>query len=76
MRTGGRWLYQVLVELPPGGRSTVELHLSGELAPGPYRLVLDPGGGVTPDVYDVSVDVDGERRIEVDGALTMRTSLP
>lgn len=74
LRTGGRWLYQALIVLPPGGRSTVTLDLDGDLPLGGYALVLGPGGGVTPDQYTVRVDVDG-RRINADGPIAGAVAL-
>ena len=74
IRSGGRWLYQALIELPPGGRSTVTLDLDGDLPAGAYSLVLEPGGGVTPDHYSVVVDVDG-RRITSGGSVAEAITL-
>lgn len=73
-RTGGRWLYQAMVELAPGGRATVTLDLDGDLPTDRYRLVLEPGGGVTADHYAVAVEVDG-RRVVADGPVPVAQSL-
>ena len=58
-RSGGRFVHQIVVELPPGGAATVELRLGGPLPDAEYSLVLEPGGGAVPDEYSVAVDVEG-----------------
>ena len=58
-RSGGWWLHEIEVSLPSGGTTTVSLHLVGEVADGPYQLVLEPGGGTRPDSADIDLTVDG-----------------
>jgi hypothetical protein len=53
--TAGRYLHQIVVDLPPGVTRTVVLRLDGEIGDQPYRLRLEPGVGSTPDEYDVEV---------------------
>jgi hypothetical protein len=65
-RTGGRWLHQITVEIPPGGTVTVALDLQGALPDGPYELALVPGGGSVPDHYRVDVAA-GDGRVTFDG---------
>jgi hypothetical protein len=62
-RTGGRWLHQVVVEVPPGGTGRIEMTLKGDLpdgAGGAYHLDLEPGGGTSPDDYAVEVTHGGK----------------
>jgi hypothetical protein len=60
-RTADGWfVHQLVVTIPPGGTSTVSLHLAGELPPGPYSLRLEPGGGPSQD--DVTVDIAADKK--------------
>jgi hypothetical protein len=73
--TAGRWLTQLLVELPPGGSATVELRLDGPLPDGPYRLALGPGGGVTADTYQVRVSGARDTVLTYGGRVTQQVDL-
>jgi hypothetical protein len=57
----GWWVHEVEVEIPPGGSATITLDLGGDLPSGPYRLLLEPGGGTHPEEVSVDVDVDSRR---------------
>ena len=74
--TGGWWLHQVSIDLPPGSTRTVRIPLDGPLpdAHGPYRLRLEPGGGALPETYSVRVTADG-RRVAYEGAVPTGTVL-
>lgn len=74
-RSAGRYVHQVVVELPPGGSATVELRLEGDLPPEPYSLVLGPGGGALPDEYEVAVDVEGRDRVSYRGRVLTEAHL-
>ena len=65
--TAGRYLHQIVVELPPGATRTVELDLEGPVPDQPYRVTLEPGVGATPDEYDVEVTVDSGSRLTFRG---------
>lgn len=73
--TGGRWLSQTQLDLPPGGTRTVTLHLQGELPAGAknYQLQLEPSGGGTPDQYDVEVRHGGGESATFRGRVVTRT---
>jgi hypothetical protein len=66
-RTAGGWyVHQLVVSVPAGKTATITLHVEGELAPGPYSLRVEPGGGAIPD--DVTVDIAvGAKRLESGG---------
>ncbi len=74
-RSAGRYVHQVVVELPPGGRATVQLRLDGDLPGLPYSLVLLPGGGAEPDDYEVSVATDDGADRTFRGRVLTATSL-
>jgi hypothetical protein len=59
-QTQGWWLHEVEVEVPPGGSVTITLDLAGDLPPGPYELLVAPGGGTRPT--DVAVDLTAAGR--------------
>jgi hypothetical protein len=71
--TAGRYLHQIVVELPPGATRSVELRLDGEVPDDPYRLVLEPGGGAVPDEYDVEIAVDSGSRHTFRGRVATAT---
>jgi hypothetical protein len=52
--SAGRWVHQLVVELPPGATKSVEVVIDGDWE-GPYELRLEPGGGARADTYDVEV---------------------
>jgi hypothetical protein len=55
----GRWLHELVVDLPPRGQATVELELAGDLPEERYRLDLVPSGGVRATTIDVAIRVEG-----------------
>lgn len=57
--SGGWYLHELQVEIPPGGSRTVELDVAGDLPEGPYQLLIEPGGGSEPDQVEVDLTVDG-----------------
>jgi hypothetical protein len=73
--TAGRYLHQIVVDLPPGATRTVELRLEGDVGDQPYRLTLEPGGGSTPDEYDVVVAGDSGSRHTFRGRVTTMVNL-
>ncbi|HJR26892.1 MAG TPA: DUF4012 domain-containing protein, partial [Acidimicrobiales bacterium] len=56
----GRWVQQLVVELPPGATKQVDLTIEGDWS-GPYELRIEPGGAVRADQYSVEVRPDGPR---------------
>jgi hypothetical protein len=70
-RTAGRWMHELLLELPPGGEQRVRLHVQGEVPrdDGRYLLRVDPGGGASPDPVHIAVAVAGHPSISHEGDL-------
>jgi hypothetical protein len=73
--TAGRWVHQILVELPPGQARTVALALDGPIEADDYGLTLEPGLGTTTDAYEVEVTRDGEAPLTFSGRVTTSVRL-
>jgi len=69
-QTAGRWVHQLVVELPPGATRTVDLHVEGPVPDDPYQLLLEPGLGALPDEYTVDVGVPGGPVLTYRGRVT------
>jgi hypothetical protein len=75
--SGGRWVQQLVVELPPGATKHVELAIEGDWS-GPYELRIEPGGGVRADEYSVEVRPNGsdsEKMVTFRGRVITPTTL-
>lgn len=68
----GRRVYSAYVDVPPGGRAVVELELSGQLAPGAYRLGVHAQPLVTPDRVSVALDGGPRRQVVLRKDTTFR----
>ncbi len=56
----GAPVHAAIAQVPPGGSTTVEFHLSGAVGEGPYRLEVIPQPMATPDELSVEISSGAE----------------
>ncbi|MGH9136083.1 MAG: DUF4012 domain-containing protein, partial [Acidimicrobiales bacterium] len=76
-RSGGWWVHEIALDIPSSQAVVVRLEVAGprpDRADADYALDVRPGGGATPDHYDIAVEVAG-RNVELDAAVAAQTIL-
>lgn len=76
-RTERGWnTYQLIVAVPPeGGSVTIEVELAGQIAPGPYELMLRPQPLPNPDRLEIVAVADGSTVFRHEGEILRRSVL-